>query len=147
MSEATAKLVKEKDAQRSHVEGQDWRRYDSWRVRPSKDREDHAATYLALNGELRLIPNPQTYENLFIDWQGIVEDNVLVDNMPKGAPFTDGAVLARNPDTTAVFLVTNGRKQHVPNPEVFAQFYFNGGKAINIVPIVIEFVPQGDDVG
>src|SRR5262245_24593851 len=62
------------------------------------------------DGYRRWIPDPDTYNNLFRDWNGIVVD-IDVVSIPEGAPLTSGAVLARPSNAAPVYLVSNGQKR------------------------------------
>jgi hypothetical protein len=127
----------------SAYQGIDWKKYDGERVKGSNS----APIYLMLNGELRWIPDPTTYNNLFKDWNGVNVNDYLVDNAPHGAALTSGAVLAIGLGTAPIYLVTNGQKLWIPNPAVFNQFYFNQGRVVVVPDVVISSVPQGVNVG
>ncbi len=120
----------------------DWTKYDGERVKASNS----GPVYLILHGHLRWIPNPGTYTNLFASWDDILVSDYLVDNVPQGPALTNGAVLAKgsHPQT---YLVTNGQKLWIPNPETFKKFGFNAGKVVTVPDVVIDFIPTGPNVG
>lgn len=121
----------------------DWRKYDGERVTASTG----GPIYLVLNGQLQWIPNPETYNNLFASWNGVVVSDYLVDNVPRGPALTSGAVLARGNAAAPEYLVSNGTKQWIPDPATFNKFAFNAGKVVTVPQIVIDYVPSGRNVG
>jgi hypothetical protein len=109
---------------------------------------DSLAVYLVLIGELRWIPDPTTYNNLFSGWD-VHPNDYLVNNMPMGVPFTSGAVLATSPGGagTPIYVVTNGQKLWIPSQAVFTQFHFNSPAVVTVPDIIINFIPQGLNIG
>ncbi|KHK58361.1 hypothetical protein PI87_00960 [Ralstonia sp. A12] len=120
----------------------DWTKYDGERVTGSNS----SPVYLVLHGQLRWIPNPATYTNLFASWDGIIVSDYLVDNVPRGPALTNGAVLAKG-SGSPVYLVTNGQKLWIPNPETFNKFAFNWDKIVTVPDVVIDFIPTGPNIG
>ena len=70
----------------------------------------------------------------------------LVDNVPRGPALTNGAVLAKG-SGSPVYLVTNGQKLWIPNPETFNKFAFNWDKIVTVPDVVIDFIPTGPNIG
>ena len=120
------------DVQRAYESAGDWTKYDGERVKGSNS----APYYLIVLGQLRWIPDPTTYNNLFKDWNGVMVNDYLVDNVPLGLALTSGAVLAKGSGAPE-YLVTNGQKLWIPSPAVFGQFYFNSGKVVTVQQYVI----------
>ncbi|RAS22631.1 hypothetical protein [Paraburkholderia bryophila] len=121
----------------------DWRKYDGERVIASTG----GPIYLVLNGELQWIPNPETYNNLFASWNGVVVSDYLVDNVPRGPALTSGAVLAKGNGAPQEYLVSNGTKQWIPDPATFKKFAFNASKVVTVPQIIIDYVPSGRNIG
>ncbi len=97
------------------------------------------------NGFRRWIPNPPTYNNLFRDWNGIVEV-IDINDIDRGPDISDGAILAKDPNLPPVYLIDNGQKRWVTSPAVMDKFYFSW-QTIHAVPnIVLSFVPSGSDI-
>jgi hypothetical protein len=142
MAQGTSSPANASEVQRAYETAGDWTKYDGERVKGSNS----APVYLILHGQLRWIPDPTTYNNLFKDWNGISINDYLVDNVPAGATLTSGAVLAKG-SAAPIYLVTNGQKLWIPDPTVFNKFYFNSGKVITVPDVVINFVPQGPNIG
>jgi hypothetical protein len=145
MPNATTTFANEEDVRRSYVEGPDWRKYDGLRVTPST--RTGGPVFLALNGELRYIPDGNTYLDLFINWTGVSVNDYLIDNMPYGPQITSGAILAVATGTVEKYLITNDKKHWIPNMSVFDKFYFNNAKVKEVPKIILDYVPKGEDVG
>ncbi len=120
----------------------DWTKYDGERVKGSNS----APIYLILHGQLRWIPNPTTYTNLFASWNNVIVSDYLVDSVPSGPALTNGAVLAKG-SGAATYLVTNGQKLWIPNPDTFNKFSFNSAKVVTVPDVVINAIPSGPNVG
>jgi hypothetical protein len=142
MAVGTSTPANANDVQRAYETAGDWTRYDGERVKGSNS----APVYLILHGQLRWIPDPTTYNNLFKDWNGIGVNDYLVDNVPVGLPLTSGAVLAKG-SGAAIYVITNGQKLWIPDPTVFNKFYFNSGKVVTVPDVIINSVPQGLNIG
>jgi hypothetical protein len=89
------------------------------------------ALYLVLDGKVRHIPNPATYDQLFADWNGYKEAQNI---QPAGDALTDGAYLARDASNGKVYLVNDGVRRWITSPAVFDKYYFGAGKVRDTVP-------------
>ena len=67
--------------------------------------------------------------------------------MPIGPVLTYRSVLAKGAEAAAIYLVTNGQKMLIPNPPVFDLFNFAPNKVVVVPQVVIDFLPQGSNVG
>lgn len=120
----------------------DWTKYDGDRVVSSTPG---SKIYLILNGELRYIPNPDTYNNLFGSWSGILVSDYLVDSVPTGPALSNNAMIVRGSSEPQAYLVTNNVKQWIPSMKTFEKFAF---KQPTVIPqIVIDYVPTGPNIG
>lgn len=104
-----------------------------------------APVYLVLNGYRCWIPDPQTYHNLFLSGATIVQD-INIGVVSEGPALSSGAVLASAEGSPAVYLVTNGVKMWIPNPDIFNRYQFNAGAIQVVAPILINSIPSGPDV-
>ena len=103
------------------------------------------AVYLIDNGVRRHIPNPDTYNRLFRDWNNIQEAYyyALVD---VGAPISTQAGLMRAYDQAAVYLVEPGSKRWITSPYVMDKYNFSWGN-ISLVPsYIINSLPTGSSI-
>jgi hypothetical protein len=119
----------------------DWAQYDGQRVKGSNS----VWVYLILQGRLHLIPDPTTYANLFVDWNGISVNNYFVDNIPQGNALSLGSVLAKG-SGDLVYLVTDGTRMLVPDPATFNQFHFSWNKIVDLPDVVMTGLQLGSPV-
>lgn len=94
------------------------------------------------DGYRRWIPNPQTYNNLFRDWNGVVID-ININEISESAPLTDGAILARPQGAAPVYLVSNGIKRWITSPAVMDKYYFNWATVYQLPHVSLDFIPTG----
>ena len=101
------------------------------------------ALYLIDEGRKRLIANHETYNTLFMDWGGIVQ-NLRLDDIETGPPISAGAVLAQAEGQNAVWLIDNGHKRRVDgHTETIDKYRFKWPPA-RLPPIVLECIPTGN---
>lgn len=92
-------------------------------------------------GYLQLIPNPQTYNNLFRDWNNIIKADLI--NIAVGSPLTDGAVLAKADNSGAIYLVSNGMKRWINSAATMDKYYFNWDTVLTVPHVLVDFIPSG----
>ena len=110
-------------------------------VRARTQGEDQV--YLIDEGRKRLVPNHDTYNRLFMDWGGIVQ-NLRLDEIETGPPIAGGAVLAQAEGQTAIWLIDNGHKRRVDaDPETMEKYRFKWPPA-KVPPIVLDCIPLGN---
>ncbi|HQU42858.1 MAG TPA: hypothetical protein PK867_08595 [Pirellulales bacterium] len=103
------------------------------------------AVYLIDEGRKRLIPDHETYDTLFMDWGGIVQ-NLRLDEIEAGPPVSSGAVLARAAGQSAVWLIGSGHKRRVDgHPETMDKYRFKL-PPVKLPAIVLECIPVGNPV-
>jgi len=102
--------------------------------------------YLVLDGTRHWIPNPDTYNQLFRDWNGI-QQVIDITNIDEGAAITDRAVLMRAPNTAPVYLVSNGVKRWVTSPQAMDKYYLDWNKIQAVPQVVVNSVPTGGNLG
>ncbi len=101
-----------------------------WGIEGMRFRDASGQVYMQLDGFLRYIPNGATYDALFQDAVGqIVIDDLTHYNI--GIPITDGASLARNPDNGAEYLLIDGTKRHIANPDTYSRFHFKAATSMS----------------
>jgi hypothetical protein len=94
-------------------------------------------------GYLQWIPNPNTYNNLFVDWNGV--ERVDIATMPIGTALSDGAVLAKGNASNAVYLVSNGKKRWITSPNAMEKYHFNWKHIFVIPQILVDSLPTGSN--
>lgn len=92
-------------------------------------------------GLLQWIPNPNTYNNLFKDWNGVYR--VDTATLPIGTALSDGAVLAKGNASNAVYIVSNGKKRWITSPDAMNKYYFNWSHVYVVPQILINSIPTG----
>jgi hypothetical protein len=101
--------------------------------------------YLIDEGRKRLIPDRETYNTLFMDWGGIVQ-NLRLDEIETGPPISTGAVLARVAGQSAIWLIDRGHKRRVGgHPEIMDKYRFKW-PPVELPPVVVECIPTGNPV-
>ncbi len=111
---------------------------NGWRVKmPNSPR-----VYLVDQGYRRWIPNPETYNNLFRDWNGIREF-IDVNTIPEGLPIANGAILARPAGGPAVYFLDAGVKRWVTSPDAMDRYHFNWNRVYSVPPIVLQNISDG----
>jgi hypothetical protein len=101
--------------------------------------------YLVDQGYRRWIPDPTTYNNLFRDWNGIVQDPLIFD-VPEGLQLASGTVLARGSGTAPVYLVEPGSKRWIVDPHTMDVYYFSWDRIYAIPPVLLAGIPNGPNI-
>jgi hypothetical protein len=101
--------------------------------------------YLVLNGFRCWIPDPQTFQNLFVPTATVFQD-INIGVVSEGPALTTGAVLAQAAGSAPVYLVSNGVKMWIPTPDILNRYQFNSAKIQTVAPVLINFIPNGPDV-
>lgn len=110
----------------------------------------HAAIYLIDEGKKRHIPNPQVYNALFANWEGVVGD-LNINAIPDGSKIPETAILFRCVDSPKVFLLDgvapNQVKRHITAPHVMDHYNFDWNK-IHVwnVPLAAIVYPDGTPI-
>ena len=84
--------------------------------------------YLIVLGEACWVPNPATFDNLFVQarWKQIQQiSKTGFDTIPPGPPLTDGAYLAKVPTSAPQYLVSWGMANHISGPDAVQRYGFN----------------------
>jgi hypothetical protein len=103
--------------------------------------------YLVIDGELRWIPNPTTYDNLFVDWNNITAIAAPTLIYPIGSPLTDGAYLAQVDGEPTVYLVNDGLRRGIESPAVMTLYSFNAAKIVPCIAGPLHAIPEGKPIG
>lgn len=97
------------------------------------------------DGMRHWIPDPPTYNNLFRDWNGVVED-INATEIDEGPSITSGAILARGVNDPAVYLISNGHKRWVTSPAAMDKFYFSWDRVQQVPLILLNFISSGPNI-
>jgi hypothetical protein len=102
------------------------------------------AIYLVdVDGTLRHVPDPTTYNNLFRDWNGIQQLSNL-SGITVGPELSSGAHLAIAQETlVTVYLIDNNSKRWVTSPAVMDKFYFNWSQIQKVPQSTLDALHDG----
>ncbi|MCX6811343.1 MAG: hypothetical protein NT039_01460, partial [Candidatus Berkelbacteria bacterium] len=108
------------------------------------------AVYVIENQKKRHFPDPATFIGMGYNWENVKVSD-LADQFPEGEPIKVEAKhpsgsLIRVANQPAVYLVENGKKNHVPSPSVFSNNYINWNKIIAISDAEMNSYPSGTPV-
>lgn len=113
--------------------------------------KDNDAVYLVMDGKKKHVPNPDTYNNLFKNWNQINDGgklekiwNKIVDSIPTGEAITDGAILIKD-ESDPVYLLTNKKKYWITDPDQFNNCNFDWNKIKKYPTIVIDAIERGEN--
>lgn len=101
--------------------------------------------YLVINGFRCWVPNPTTFNNLFVPGATVTPD-VNIGVVSEGPALSDGAVLAKSTVADPVYLVSNGVKRWIPSQEIFSRYQFNGANIQLVAPVIMDSVPSGSNI-
>jgi hypothetical protein len=101
--------------------------------------------YLIDRGVKRWIPNPETYNNLFANWDNVIV-SIEVNEITSGPDITNGAVLARPSGQAPIYLLDQNQKRHIQSPATMAKYSFNGGRVYQIPPAIMDSIYTGDEI-
>lgn len=108
--------------------------------------------YVIEHGARRWIPNPDIFQKLFYDWKKIllVSDSVLSDIPPgnkleNGNNYPDGALI-RAAKRKEIYVIDQGKRRWIPNPDIFYSNNFSPGKVIAVNDEKIKSIERGADV-
>lgn len=77
--------------------------------------------YVIINQKKKWIPTPEVFETLGYKWKSIT---IIDSNTLKSIPdFEDNLIRAVN--DYKVYIIVNGIRRHIPNPEIFLDYGFN----------------------
>ena len=110
------------------------------------------AIWLIDEGKKRHIPNPATFNALFRNWEGIVQDINAVD-IEDGPAIMNGAILAQAEGDAAVYLVDVHhsvgnvpsdlvKKRHITSPTRMDQYNFRWPSG-RVAPILLQRISDG----
>jgi hypothetical protein len=103
------------------------------------------AVYLVDEGTTRLIPNDKTYDNLFVNKDGIIDDP-HINLITPGPQITDGAILSLPINSSPLYLIDNGKKRLILSTEATKYYNFNWDKVVKIPQILLDFIPTGPSI-
>jgi len=107
---------------------------------------DDLNRYFILDGKKCLIPNMETYNNLFRSNAQIKLPLSFVNSIPSGEALTNGAILIEASGGSEVYLLTWGKKHWIKSYDTFTYCNFDSSKIQCLPKIVIDSIPSGNDI-
>lgn len=90
--------------------------------------------YVIISGKKKWISTPEVFEQLGYQWTSIrILSDAELDKIPD---FEDN--LIRQSGDAKVFLITNGIKRHIPNPNIFLDYGFDWGDVKDVDKSVVD---------
>ncbi len=95
---------------------------------------DSFKVYVIIQGKKKWIPTPEVFETLGYKWGSItIVDANTIKSLPD---FEDNLIRANN--TIQVYLVVNGVRHHIPNPEIFLDYGFKWDEVKDVPQAAID---------
>jgi hypothetical protein len=107
----------------------------------------HPEVYLIVDGQKRHIPDRFTYNRLFRDSNGIIQDPNL-NQIDSGPAIYSGALLAKGPGTDPVWFVDAATrlKRRVASPAAMDKYHFDWGQIESVSIYVLDAIISGFDL-
>lgn len=86
--------------------------------------------YLILGAKARHIANMNVYVSMFKEFKWRELSKEVVDAMPKGPPLDADPSLVAPPGGMPVFLIDDGKKRGIQNPDIFNNYGFDWDKIV-----------------
>ena len=102
-------------------------------------KDNEPTVYLVNQNQKFPIPNPEVFDNWGFHWKDIKIDNATVDALPTG-PFLERLAKGSSPQ---VYLMDQGRKNPIPNPDVFVNWGFRWQDIVTLSDAFINSRPTG----
>lgn len=108
--------------------------------------------YVIEHGAKRWIPNPDIFQKLFYDWKKIlVVSNSVLSGIPPGNKLENGdnypdGALIRAAKKKEIYVIDQGKRRWIPNPDIFYSNNFSPGKIIAVNDEKIKSIERGADV-
>jgi len=94
--------------------------------------EGHPEIYLVHHGKKWHIPDADTFNHLFKNWDKVKKmPKAEVDAIPAGKPLT-GAHLLQENGKPEIYLAVQGKKHHITSPAVMDKYHFDGAKVKHV---------------
>jgi hypothetical protein len=103
---------------------------------------DPAIYLIDPDGYRRWIPDPETYNNMFRNWDGVIVD-IDVNDIAVASQLSHGALLIKASSSAPVYLLSNGIKRWITAPEVMDKYYFSWDRIYQMPPAVVDAIPRG----
>src|SRR4051794_27098197 len=107
----------------------------------------HPEVFLVDHGLRRHIADPATYDNMFRDWNSIIQDP-SINNIDIGPDIIPGSVLIQAVGQNEVYWVDRGTgtTRHIDNPATMDRYDFDWNKINHVQLSAIPAYPFGPDI-
>lgn len=122
------------------IEAHDLPMSDGLRIRD----DSNGAIYVMLDGQLRQIPSPEVYSQLFLAED--YDHRPAIAPYPVGQPLAGLMELANGTPDGKVFLLIDNVKRWVTSPAVFDRFGFNWAKIQTLPAQELNAIPDGPPI-
>jgi hypothetical protein len=102
-----------------------------------------AEVYLVINGFRRLVPNMDTFYNVFVRSAKITPFDI--SQVSLGPQLSHGTSLV-NGESADVYLVSTGVKMLIPSMDIFNRYQFNTSTIKKLPQVVIDAIPNGPNL-
>jgi len=118
-------------------------------------RPSDGAVFLVDEGQLRHIPNQQTYAQMFRNWNGIQTDEAILSSVQVGPPYDIATKIVAVEGKPHIYLLTYGApgqviKRHVTDWDTMDHYNFadprEGGTGNIINPSQDASIPEGSPI-
>jgi hypothetical protein len=121
-------------------------RYNGYRVK-SPDRPE---IYLIDNGKRRHITNPDVYNQLFRNWDGI-HTVIDIENIPLGSAIREGTGLFKTSKSNKVFWLDKEHdnkvvKRWITSPQAMDKYNFNWDKVATVYDYFADGIRDGSNI-
>lgn len=100
---------------------------------------DSFKVYVVIQGKKKWIPTPEVLETLGYQWTNIT--NVDINTLKSIPDYEDNLIRAVN--DYKVYLVINGIKRHIPNPDIFLSYGFSWDDIKDVPQVTIDQYQDG----
>ena len=100
--------------------------------------------FLVDRGYRRMVPTPNTYNDLFKSWEQIAII-IDIDEIPEAVPLPDGAILAKG-GRDPIYLIDRDVKRQIMTPGAIERYHFNLERVYVVPRILLENIRTGPSI-
>ena len=109
-----------------------------------QDSKD-SRVYYVFGGKRHYVPNPATLQALGLEKQVQGASDSEIDQIAPGDPLPSlSSKVIQKASTGEVFLLENGKRRHVPDPETLQSLHVSKEQVQGVLDAVVDAFPLGD---